>query len=138
MKKIISIALLTSLLGACAHHDDVIPDASGTHYIVLKTTSKDQATREALKQAKHFCKEDNEKMYVVDQQQSYTGERDESSYLEAKQTLEVINDVSTALWIFGDGHVDDAGALVAIGTAIGEASLGKPYLTNMTFKCSAS
>ncbi|SFD14973.1 hypothetical protein [Pseudoalteromonas denitrificans] len=136
MKKIISIALLTSLLGACAHHDDVVPDASGTHYIALKTASKDEATREAFKQASHFCEEKSKKMFVVNQQQSYKGETDEQSYIESKHNLNIVSGISTAMWVFGDGHVDDAGALVAIGSAIGEASLGKPYLTNVTFKCS--
>ena len=59
MKKltlVISSLLLLLLIG-CAHHRDVRPGADGVHRVILVTSDTADASRSAISQANHFCKE---------------------------------------------------------------------------------
>ncbi|MBD1582620.1 hypothetical protein [Pseudoalteromonas sp. S16_S37] len=134
MKHLILSLTTTVLLAACAHHDDVRPGES-KHYVVVKAVDRDQGMKEALGQAEHFCDKTKSSLVVLNEQVDYQGEKAEKDYLNNRSTAELVTDVSAWLWILGDGHVDDAGA---IGTIAGIGTLeamGAPYLVTVNFRC---
>ncbi|MFC0118354.1 hypothetical protein [Pseudoalteromonas xiamenensis] len=126
---------LCSLLAACAHHDDVRPSENNTHYVAVNSQQKEEGGREAMKQAKHYCESIKKQMYVINEEVVYQGSTPESEYLSNLKTADIVSNVGTVLWIFGDGRVDDAGGIAAITGESVKASMGKPYITKMHFKC---
>ncbi|KAF7764175.1 hypothetical protein PCIT_b0099 [Pseudoalteromonas citrea] len=125
-----------SVLAACAHHDDVRPSSDNQHYVIIKASERGEGIQEALNQATHFCKKDAQSMYVINESVTYQGEQDEQTFLNDKSTAQIISNAGTWLWVLGDGYVDDAGAIASLAGASAEHSLGKPYLINVSFRCS--
>ncbi|MBQ4860664.1 hypothetical protein J8L98_03005 [Pseudoalteromonas sp. MMG013] len=135
MKNLLLAVGLISLLSACAHHDDVRPSSDNQHYVIIKSSERGQGVKEALDQATHFCKQDKQSMFVLNESVTYQGEKTEHEFLSDKSTAEIITNAGTWLWVLGDGYVDDAGAIASIAGASAEHSLGKPYLINLSFRC---
>lgn len=136
MKNLIMACLILGLLNACAHHNDVIPNENNRHLVVIKSDERASGAREAIKQASHYCKEQKQIMYVINESTSYQGSIPENEYLSTKSVAENISNAGTLLWVLGDGRVDDLGAVAAIGGDVVEHSLGKPYKVEVHFKCS--
>ncbi len=128
-------ATLFVLLGACAHHRDVRPGADGLHRVALQTDDTDRASREAISQAEHYCKERNLSAAFVDEKSQYTGSMDEDSYKTAKTASKVAQGVGSAAWVFGGRRESTAGGIVGLGGAIADGAIGKGYTVEMKFKC---
>ncbi|MFC3031587.1 hypothetical protein ACFOEE_03495 [Pseudoalteromonas fenneropenaei] len=129
------LLVTASMLVACAHHDDVRPSAQNSHYVVVNSQQRDEGIQDALKQARHYCQSLKAKMYVLNETVSYEGSQPEADYLAALKTAEIVSGVGTALWIFGDGRVDDAGAIASVAGNSAEHAMGRPYVTKINFKC---
>jgi hypothetical protein len=135
MKNILLALSIISVLGACAHHDNVRPSSDNQHYVVIKASDRGEGIKEALNQATHFCKQNEKSMYVINESVSYEGKQSEQAFLNDKSTAEMISHAGTWLWVLGDGYVDDAGAIATLAGASAEHSLGKPYMINISFRC---
>lgn len=135
MKHMISVLFLTGVLTGCAHHNDVRPSATNIHYISVNAQQKKDGAREAIKQAEHYCKSVDKRMYVINEEVIYEGEMPEEQYLSHLGTAEIVSSAGTLFWIFGDGKVDDAGGIAAIAGESVKGALGKPYKTKMQFRC---
>ena len=57
MKQLLGLIGILLLLSACAHHRDVRPSADGIHKVVVRAEDTDEGSRDAIKQANHFCEE---------------------------------------------------------------------------------
>ncbi|NOU52285.1 hypothetical protein HG263_17285 [Pseudoalteromonas sp. JBTF-M23] len=134
MKNTIISLTTTVLLAACAHHDDVRP-GEGKHYVVIKAVDRDQGMKEALGQAEHFCDKTKNSLVVINENVDYQGEKSEKDYLDSRSTAEFVTEASTWLWILGDGHVDDAGAVAAIAGVVALESMDAPYTVTVNFRC---
>jgi len=133
-------ALATIALGAlfsvgCAHHRDVRPGADGVHRVVLKTDDTEQATRDAISQANHFCKQRNQMAAFVSEEQKYTGDMDEKNYKAAKTAAKVATMAGGTVGVFGGRRESTAGGVVATGGVIANEAIGKGYTVDMKFKC---
>lgn len=135
MKKLLlSSAVLC--LAACAHHRDVRPGADGTHRVVIQTDNTEQAQRDAISQANHYCKEKNgSEAAFVSEDAKYTGDMDESTYKNAKRASQVAKTVGGAVWAMGGKKESEVGGIAGIGGVAADQALGKGYTVDMKFKC---
>ena len=131
------IATLTTLclLTACAHHNNVRPSSDGNHYINLYGETKENVADDAFKQAKSYCDESKHTPFVVSEKIDYVGSINESEYLTKRNIAKAVETAGTAMWILGDSHLDDAGAVMSIGGDIAADALGKPYHLHLVFNC---
>ncbi|PHI35399.1 hypothetical protein CBQ28_19860 [Pseudoalteromonas sp. GCY] len=135
MKRILLSVGLAVWLSGCAHHDDVRPSSDGVHNIMLFSDSRDAGSKEALKQARHYCKQADMVAYVVNLDIIYNSDTPESTYITQKGVANAVEAAGMAMWIFGRNSVDDAGAAMTIGGGIADGALGKPYDVRLNFKC---
>ncbi len=127
---------LFMLLGACAHHRDVRPGADGVNRVVVKSDDNDEATRDAIAQANHFCKEKNKTTAAfVDENKKYTGDMDEKTYKNAKRASTVAKTVGGTVWAMGGKKESGLGGIAGIGGVAADEALGKAYTVEMRFKC---
>lgn len=133
--KFLGLLLIVLFVAACAHHRDVRPGADGTHRVVLRTDDVDDATRGAIKQANHYCKEKKQEAAFVNEEKKYDGDMDERDYKQAKRVTQVAKTVGGAVWVFGGKRESAIGGLAGLGGVAGDAALGEPYTVEMRFKC---
>ncbi len=121
---------------SCAHHRDVRPGADGVHRVVIYTDDTDEGSREAIRQANHFCKEKNGAYAAfIQEDQKYKGSMDEKTYNRAKTASKVAQGIGGAGYVFGGKNERTAGGLVGIGGGIADSALGNCYAVEMKFKC---
>ena len=114
MKKIfVCLAILT--LAACAHHDDVRPSEDGVHRVIFNTDNKDDGARDGLKQANHYCAEENKRAVVVSEASKYSGTMEEGTYRNSKTAAKVAQGIGGAAWVFGGKNESNAGGIVGLG-----------------------
>jgi hypothetical protein len=135
MKHLLGLFGILLLLSSCAHHRDVRPSADGIHRVVVRAGDTDEGSREAIRQADHFCKERGRQAAFVKEEQKYTGDMDEKNYKNAKRATKVAQTVGGALWVFGGKRESNLGGLVGLGGAAGDAAIGEGYTVEMRFKC---
>lgn len=124
------------LLTACAHHHNVRPSIDGNHYVQLEGESRTEVAKQAFNQAKSYCKQSKQTPYVVSEKVEYVSSIDEQEYLTKRNLASAVEAAGTAMWIFGENHVDDAGAALSLGGDIVGDSLGNPYQVRLVFTCS--
>ncbi|MCG9758801.1 MULTISPECIES: hypothetical protein [Pseudoalteromonas] len=135
MKRILLSVGLAVWLSGCAHHDDVRPSSDGMHTIMLFADSRDAGSKEALRQAKHYCKQTEQVAYVVNLDIIYNSDTPESTYVTQNGLANAVDAMGIAMWIFGKNSVDDAGAALTLSGGIADGALGKPYDVRLNFKC---
>ncbi|HMN67646.1 MAG TPA: hypothetical protein PKC28_03825 [Bdellovibrionales bacterium] len=131
------LILFILFVAACAHHKDVRPGADGLHRVALQTDSTEQASRDAISQANHYCKEaaGGKHAAFVDESQKYTGDMDEQTYKNAKRATTVAKTVGGGVFVMGGKRESDLGGIVGLGGAAADQALGKGYTVEMKFKC---
>lgn len=122
MKFIFFTLLLT--LFSCGHHRDVRPGVDGVHRVVVSTDDKVQGSQEALRQARHYCKETNRDAAIVKEEAKYSGSMNENTYNTMKMLSRGTNHVNT-------GTKSKPSYL---GSNLNQA-LGDGYTVEMSFKC---
>jgi hypothetical protein len=123
-----------SFLSGCAHHKDVRPGVDGINRVLLQSED-DNAGRDALAQAEHYCKQFGKAPGIIEEKTSYTGKVDEETYNNGKAVSRVLKTVGGATHVFGgnnESNIGGVGVLAGVGT---DAALGKGYTTEMKFKC---
>lgn len=127
---------LLLLLGACAHHRDVRPGTEGINRVVIQSDDQDDATRDAIAQANHYCKEkNNTNAAFIDENKKYTGDMDEKTYKNAKRASTVAKTVGGTVWAMGGKKESGLGGIAGIGGVAADEALGKGYTVEMKFKC---
>jgi hypothetical protein len=114
--KQIQILTIFLILNACAHHENVRPFADGIHKISIESTSQQNASQAALKQAEEFCRDTKQVSRIVEENFRYNGELDEKEY----------NENLKARGIGGDGSVQQY---------LAQKFAGTPYVCELKFKC---
>lgn len=135
MKRILLSVGLAVWLSGCAHHDDVRPSSDGMHNILLFADSRYAGSKEALRQAKRYCKQVDKVAYVVDLDIIYYGDTPESTYVTQHGLVNAVESVGIAMWFLGKNRVNDAGAALTLSGVIADGTLGKPYDVRLDFKC---
>ena len=129
------IAISFLFLTSCAHHRDVRASADGVHRVVVQTDDKEEGSRDALKQANHFCEERKQSAAIVTEDQKYTGTMDEATYRNSKIAAKVAQAAGGAGYVFGGKNERTAGGIVGVGGGIADGALGNGYTVEMKFKC---
>ena len=129
-----SVAAIFTAVG-CAHHRDVRAGADGIHRVVIATDDADQGSREAIKQATHFCEQRKLSPAFVNEESKYKGDMDESSYKNAKKATTVAKVLGGTTYALGGARESSLGGLVGLGGVVGDSVLGKGYSVEMKFKC---
>ena len=112
------------VLASCAHFQDVRPGKNGLHSVVITGQDEDDAAREALAQAGHYCKEKFKKeVVIVSENKKYIGEMDEQSYKNTRKAADVAK------------AVGGSGDAIGLGGMGASAYIGKGYRVEMTFNC---
>lgn len=135
MMKIFGVGVLVLLLSSCAHHRDVRPSDDGVHRVVVRAEDADEGSRNAIKQANHFCEKRNQYAAFIKEDQKYTGDMDEQTYRNAKRATTVAKTVGGAAYVFGGKRESNLGGVVGIGGAAADAAIGNGYTVEMTFRC---
>jgi len=133
VKKVIVLAAL--FLSACAHHKDVRPGDDGIHRVLVRAEDTDEGSRDAIKQANHFCEKRGQYAAFVNEEQKYSGDMDEQNYKNAKRATKVAKTVGGAAWVFGAPKESNLGGIVGLGGAAADEAIGKGYTVDMKFKC---
>lgn len=120
---------------SCAHHRDVRPGADGIHRVVISTDNPDAATRDAISQANHYCKQSKREAAFINEEKKYTGDMDEQTYKNAKRATTVAKTVGGGVWALGGKRESGVGGVVGLGGVAGDAALGNGYTVEMKFKC---
>lgn len=136
-KLLINVSILSAgfLFAGCAHHRDVRPGADGVHRVLIHTDNQEEAGRDALRQANHFCEQQGKFAGIVDEKNNYVGSMKEQDYKNAKTAAKVAQAVGGAGWVFGGRNESTVGGVVGLGGGIADAALGKGYTVEMRFKC---
>ena len=103
--------------------------------MVIATDNTENGARQAIAQAKHFCKERKLSPAFLNEEKSYTGDMKEQDYKNANRATTVAKTVGGAVWVFGGRRESNLGGLVGLGGAAGDAALGNAYQVEMRFKC---
>lgn len=122
MRLILFVLLLT--LFSCGHHRDVRPGVNGVHRVVVASDDKTQGSQEALRQARHYCKETDRDAAIVKEEAKYSGSMNENTY----NTMKMLSR--------GTQHVNTGtkSRPSSLGSILNQA-LGDGYTVEMTFKC---
>ena len=123
------------LLNSCAHHRDVRPGSKGIHRVTIPTDNADEGSREALRQADHYCAEKNKSAAIIEEESKYRGTMKEQDYKNAKTATKVAGVLGGTTMVFGGQRERSAGGLVGLGAAVGDAALGEGYVVEMKFEC---
>lgn len=138
MKIISLLSVFAALfLSSCAHHRDVRAGAEGVHRVVIQTDDTEEAARDAIQQAEHYCSEraGGKSAVFIEEDKKYTGDMKEDDYKKAKTVAKVAKGVGAAGWIFGGDNERKAGGVVGLGGGIADGVIGKGYTVEMKFKC---
>ena len=135
MKKTTIVYTLLLILSACAHHPDVRPSEDGIHKILLMVEDKNNGGREALDQAKSYCKEINLQPVIVSEKTNYVGNMDEQTYNKVKTGAKVAEAAGGAVHVFGGEKESKAGGVIGLGGIVADSAAGEGYQYEMKFKC---
>lgn len=131
----ILLFLAAFILGSCAHHKDVRPGADGIHRVVIVTDDTEGGARKCIKEANHFCKEQNKYAAFVSEDKKYTNSMDEDDYHAAKVASRAAQAVGGAVWVFGGRAAKPLGGILGIGGTVANEAIGKGYTVEMRFRC---
>jgi hypothetical protein len=138
MKKIILAIGALTILSSCAHHRDVRPGADGVNYVSVNKEEGDEAQRDAIRQAEHYCSEVHKKHAVFTEEKTkYKGEMDENTRKTVKKASTAAAVIGSAVGVFGGDQPTRTGGAVlgGAGTVGGIMTSGNDYNTEMKFKC---
>lgn len=137
MKNLPCLISLLLAVASCASHKDVRPGADGIHRVVVRASSRAVAERRAIKQANHYCDEEEKHAAFLAEETNYTGSMDE-------KTRNTLRQASTAAMVLGGAGAATGksetmksvgGAVGAAGTAGRVMVSGNDYTADMKFKC---
>lgn len=129
------------LLSACAHHKDVRPGSEGLHRITVEAEEQEDASRDGLSQAQHYCESIKKtSAAVVNEKSTYIGSMDENTRKTVKQVSRAASMVGGTVashgFVSGDKNAQNIGGATALGGYAGqEITGGKNYRFEMTFRC---
>lgn len=133
--RLLMILLTVSFLGACAHHRDVRPGASGINRVVVVAEDEREGARDALSQANHFCGERKLSAAIVEEKTTYTGSMDKDTYMKTKTGARIAKTVGGTAWVFGGKNESNLGGIAHLNGQAADAAAGEGFTTDMTFKC---
>ncbi|AMO57638.1 hypothetical protein GZ77_14130 [Endozoicomonas montiporae] len=132
-------AIAGLILNGCSylqHHQDVRPNVSGTHRVVLNTEDRQSGYQKAKPQADHFCKSQSKVAFIVSENYRYTGSLSEADYHALKAAAKVVKKAGGASWLWGrDENSRESGEVAAVGGSIVEDAIGPGYVYTLDFQC---
>ena len=132
-KWMIGMAMLFST--ACV--GDVRPGPDGIHSVMLLTDDRDDGARKALRQAKRWCKKEQQDFIVHEEMITFICEMDEADYIRARQLAAAAQAAGsvTSSTSDEDSNAETVGDILQAGGAAAEAALGECYEVDLTFEC---
>lgn len=120
---------------SCAHHPDVRPGAGNIHHVVVTAVSAQDGARDALSQARSFCKVSKKSPQILEEKTKYVGDMDEGTYKRMRTAGHITKvlggaTVSTA----GTEVSDETSDLETAGHAL-HAAAGEGYQVGLRFSC---
>lgn len=111
------------------------PGDSGLHRVVISSEDTDSGSREAIRQANSFCKEQGKRAAFVNESSQYKGDVDESTYKTGKKASKAAQILGGTTYVLGGQNESTVGGLVGVGGAVADGVLGNGYSVEMKFKC---
>lgn len=133
--KLIIASFATLLLASCAHHRDVRPGEDGLNKVILNVEDKDDGYRNAMAQAEDYCKQSNQRPFIVTEGSKYQGNMDESTYNTGKTASKVAQAVGGAVWTMGGQKESTVGGIAGLGGSVARDALGNGYQYVLNFRC---
>ena len=134
--------MLFTLLSLFACVGDVRPGPNGINSIILITDDKEVASRQMLRQAKRYCKREDQRLVIHEETTLFVCDMDEDDYIRQKN-------IATAAQVVGNTDIDISfeedenestpedtflDVIGAAGTAM-DIALGDCYELEMIFEC---
>ena len=125
---------LTLLTGCTA---DVYPGPDGINTVWLFSDDRQDGMQSALRQAKRYCKQQDQRFAVLDEKVDFICEMDESDYIRARQLAEAAQAAGavTSAVSEEDSNAELIGDILQAGGVAAEASLPSCYEVELTFEC---
>ncbi|MEN0058591.1 MAG: hypothetical protein AAGB31_07135 [Bdellovibrio sp.] len=130
------LPLSVLFLTACAHHPDVRPGTNGINRVVIASENTEEGSREAIRQARSYCKEQgNLSPAFIEENSQYKGDMEEKNYKMAKKASKAAKVLGGTTYVLGGQNESSAGGIVGLGGAVADDVLGKGYNVEMKFQC---
>ena len=125
-----SLLFVSTLIVACGHHRDVRPSSNGVHRVQVTSEDEESGQRDALAQARHFCKETYEKAAGIKSEKTfYSGSMSEDNYRATKTASKVLQQGGSSAWVFGGKKESNAGQAAMGAGGVLDSAAGKGYTT---------
>jgi hypothetical protein len=128
--------LTISLLGTgCV--GDVRPGPDGIHSVMLLTADRDEGARAAIRQAKRWCKKDEQDFVIHEEMITFVCDMDEADYIRAKQLAAAAQAAGsvTSGTAEESSTAETVGDILQASGAAAEAALGDCYEVELIFEC---
>lgn len=129
--------LCASLIGLTACVGDVRPGPDGIHSVLLLTNDKVEGSRSALRQAKRWCKRDDQQFVIHEEITEFVCDMDEADYLRAQQLAAAAQAAGsvTSNAAEEDSRTETIGDILQAGGIAAEEALGDCYEIELLFEC---
>ena len=142
LSPLLSLIICSLLLSSCSHHRDVRPGVNGVHRVKVQASDKGFASRSALRQAKHFCKERNQYSAIISENVTYVGSMSEATYnnLRTASNAATVAGLGTGAYALASGKSKKSktakiAAVATAGGVLGKTLVSDGYVAEMTFQC---
>lgn len=129
--------LCVSLLGFTGCVGDVRPGPDGIHSVLLLTDDKAEGSRGALRQAKRWCKRDDQQFVIHEEITAFVCDMDEADYLRAQQLAAAAQAAGsvTSSSAEEDSRTETIGDILQTAGIAAEEALGDCYEIELLFEC---
>ena len=129
------MGILTSTFMGCV--GDVRPGADGINSVLIITDDKATGQRSALRQAKRWCKKEDQSFVVHEEIVSFVCDMDEADYVRAKQLAAAAQAAGsvTSANAEEESNAETVGDILQASGAAAEAALGECYEIELLFEC---
>lgn len=133
MKKLLT--LISLALISCGHHRDVRPGADGINSVSVIGEEKVEISREALRQAEHFCDQGKKHAAIKSEVIKFIGQGSEEEYKKIKGLTKAVQVAGSGAYVFGGEKEKNIGGIAGIGASAARAYSGNGYEVTMKFIC---
>ena len=134
---ILQLFLVTCMFVTVGCVGDVRPGPDGIHSVLLLTDVQDDGSRMALRQAKRWCKKEQQDFVVHEEMISFICDMDEADYIRARQLAAAAQAAGSVTSSTSDenSNAETVGDILQAGGAAAEAALGECYEVEILFEC---
>ncbi len=135
MNKLLLVLVVIGV-AACASYDHVRAGADGIHRVVIRGVERSEVEKEAIDEARAFCKDRNLAAAFVQEDTKYTGSMNESTHKTIQKVSKAAQVGGGMTGVFGGQKESNIGKTVFGAGAVGSVFQDdEAYTADMKFKC---